>query len=273
MRRLASAAIGLARALRLTELLRLTVARLPRPAQLWIEDKRLNAMLRSGNAASLVPEAELERTYRRALTQLLERRGGEALGDYLEFGVYAGSSLACMDGALKELDVTGMRMFGFDSFEGLPAEASDDDGGHWRPGMYRSDLDSTHSYLSRRKVDWSRVTLVKGWFDETLTFDLVARHGIEKAGVIMIDCDIYSAASVALEFCAPIIRDEAIVFFDDWGPLAERDLGEKRAFDEFLREHPELGATEIESYGGDSKAFLIRRHLAGPGLGYLEASS
>lgn len=259
MRRLASAAIGLARALRLTELLRVVVARLPRRAQLWIEDKRLNAMLRSGNAASLVPEEDLRDAYRRVLGELIERHGEEALGDYLEFGVYAGSSLACMDGVLKELGLTGVRLFGFGSFEGLPAEASHDDGGHWRPRMYRSDLGATRSYLDRRGVDWGRVKLVKGWFDEVLTPDLVARHGIERASVIMVDCDIYSSAKVALRFCAPLIEDDAVVFFDDWTALAERDLGEKRAFDEFLAEHPHLRATEIESYGGESKAFLVSR--------------
>lgn len=260
MKRLTSALIGLARALRLTELLRVLVARLPRPAQVWIEDQRLNAMLRSGNPASLVPEAELRDAYRRALAELIERRGREGLGDYLEFGVYAGSSLACMERALKDLSLTSVRLFGFDSFEGLPAEATNDDGGHWRPGMYRSGLEATRSHLDGQGVDWGRVKLVKGWFDETLTPEFVARHRMEKASVIMVDCDIYSSARTALEFCAPLIRDEAIVFFDDWAPLAARNLGEKRAFDEFLGEHRDMRATDFENYGGESKAFVISRH-------------
>ena len=32
----------------------------------------------------------------------------------------------------------------------------------------------------------------------------------------MIDCDIYSSARTALDFCGPLIRDRAVLVFDDW---------------------------------------------------------
>ncbi len=67
----------------------------------------------------------------------------------------------------------------------------------------------------------------------------------------MIDCDFYSSAKEALNFCGPLIQDEVMIFFDDWDAgigLADRDLGEKAAFDEFLREHPDLSAQEFGTY-------------------------
>ena len=69
----------------------------------------------------------------------------------------------------------------------------------------------------------------------------------------MIDCDLYSSAKEALNFCGPLILDEAIIFFDDWaGPLetslADEQKGEKRAFDEFLQEHPQLKAVRFGTY-------------------------
>ena len=67
----------------------------------------------------------------------------------------------------------------------------------------------------------------------------------------MIDCDLYSSARQALSFCAPLIKDQVIIFFDDWGgggDLHEKNLGEKKAFDEFLQEHPEFKAKNFGSY-------------------------
>jgi len=57
----------------------------------------------------------------------------------------------------------------------------------------------------------------------------------------MIDCDLYSSAKQALDFCAPLIVGQTIIFFDDWGggtSLDKENLGEKRAFLEFLQANP-----------------------------------
>jgi O-methyltransferase len=111
--------------------------------------------------------------------------------------------------------------------------------------------------------------LVKGWFEKTLTPELRNDHELVKASTIMIYCDLYSSARTALEFSAPLIRDEAIIYFDDWdggSGLAERGEGEARAFREFLAAHPEFVVTEFDSYSHTemdpppiSKVFSVRR--------------
>jgi predicted O-methyltransferase YrrM len=240
--------VRLARALRLTRLLSL-VKYLPRPLRNWVAEQWRRYRLREGHSISLVAEEQLQAKYRDALLLLKEP------GDYLEFGVYAGASMNCMYRALTTLQMNDMRLFGFDSFKGLPSA-----GEHWSLGMYKSDLEITKANLERNGVDLGRVTLVKGWYKETLTAP--ENYGIHKAGVIMIDCDLYSSAKTALDFCAPIIQDEAVVFFDDWWPatLGAQNKGEKRAFDEFLQENPNLAATELESYRPESaKVFLVKR--------------
>lgn len=215
---------------------------------------------------TLVPTDELLRVDRRALAHL--RESAPPVGDYLEFGVFRGDSLLCMDRARREAGLS-FRLFGFDSFEGLPELAPEDESLGWTPGSFRSNYGSTRSRLTRKGIDWSRTVLVKGWFDETLTPDLRERHQLVKASAIMIDCDLYSSAKTALEFSAPLIRDEAIVFFDDWdggAGLAERGEGEAQAFQEFLAEHPEFEASEFDSYlhtevdpSPVSKVFSVRR--------------
>jgi len=211
-----------------------------------------------------VPEAALRGKYRAALSLLAEKHGRDQVGDYLEFGVYAGTTLSCMHEALVEEGLDHVRLFGFDSFEGLPKTTHEDDTarlGIWRPGDLEVPLELARANLTRRGVAWERVTLVKGWFDQTLTPELVEEHGIRKAGVIMIDSDLYSSARTALEFCAPFILDEAVLLFDDWGPDVDAaNLGERRAFEEFLARHPYFAATELETYQpGGAKVFLVSR--------------
>jgi predicted O-methyltransferase YrrM len=249
-----------AKALRLTKLLLLAMRHLPTGLSNWIEEQQYRLRLRAGHPVSLVPEKNLLAKYREALLLLTERRGASKLGDYLEFGVYAGASLRCMHLALADLRLDHVRLFGFDSFEGLPKAAKAEPA--WSPGMYKSDIELTEENLKLSGVDLNRITLVKGWFDETLTESERRRQGIRKASLIMIDCDLYSSARTALRFCAPLILDEAVIFFDDWWPatLGAQNLGEKRAFDEFLQENPHLTATELDSYYSDAaKVFLVSR--------------
>jgi O-methyltransferase len=236
------------------------IERLPDRARRWIErrGRHLFEDARRRSREPLVPERELESTYREALELLARKLGPDGVGDYLEFGVYVGTSLLCMDRASKALGLDSVRLFGFDSFEGLPDAAAEDHGG-WVPGQFRADLDFVREKLTRGGVDWSRTVLIPGWFEDTLRPGLAEQLGIEKAGVVMIDCDLYSSARTALDFCAPLIRTAAAVVFDDWnsGGLASRGLGERQAFDEFLAAHPTLAAEELPSYSENSKVFLV----------------
>jgi len=165
-------------------------------------------LLRVANTPDDVLEARLDE----ALQTLLRNGGADELGDYLEFGVSFGSSLACMYRVAQRRGIRRMRFFGFDSFEGLPDAARTDDGGYWSPGMFKSDIRMTRRFLAWAGIDCERdVTLVKGWFSETLNRDLLERHGLRKASVIMIDCDMYLSAKQAL----------------DWMILMKEELGER----------------------------------------------
>jgi O-methyltransferase len=224
----------------------------PRGLRSWVQLRKEHIRVAAGDR--LVPEVELELKYREALQYLIEKHGVRGIGDYVEFGVYHGASMACMYRASHSLGLDGMRLFGFDSFEGLPAAAAEpESGGVWSAGQFAIGERFARQFLTRAGVDWSRVTLVKGWFTDTLTQQLVREHHITKASVIMVDSDLYSSAKDALRFCAPLIRDEAIVFFDDWeaspdADLGDRNLGERRAYAEWLEQQPDLAADRFGSY-------------------------
>ena len=243
--------IRLSRAQPVHRAIKLLLDCFPTRARAWLRARRSAMAVAAGER--LVPEKELERKYEEALRFLANRHGADALGDYLEFGVFHGASLACMHRALKAGGFNHVRLFGFDSFAGLPAAADMEDDRTFRAGQFTADERFVRRLLTEQGLEWQRTVLVTGWFSDTLTEELAVRHRIAKASIIMVDCDIYSSAREALRFCAPLIRDETIIFFDDWmtGDLDAKNMGEKRAFDEFLRDNPQLTAEEFGRYVHD----------------------
>lgn len=208
----------------------------------------------------LVPEESLKATYAGAV-MLLRDRCGPQIGDYLEFGVCHGSSMSCMHDVLKATGTTGTRLFGFDSFEGLPPEADSQDGGFFSKGQFDSDINFTRNLLTRRGIDWTTTHLIQGWFAKTCVPETAERYGISKVGIVMIDCDIYSAAKEALDFVGPLLAKTSVVVFDDWnsGDLASQNLGEKKAFGEFLAENRHIHPHQLPPFYENSAVFMLIR--------------
>ena len=199
----------------------------------------------------LVDEKEIKAKFEKALLFLKkELHEEQSFGDYLEFGVSHGSSMLFMYQTLEKLKFNNVRLFGFDSFEGLPDEAEHDDDGLWTPGDYYAKERNVRSFLTKKGIDWSRVNLTKGWFKNTLNNSFIEKNNVKSAGVIMVDCDMYSSAKEALDFCVPLIKNKTIIFFDDWNSsnLAEKNLGEKKAFLEFLEENPQFESVDFDTY-------------------------
>lgn len=216
-------------------------------------NERIAALTMRNVHIPLVMVSELRPQYEKACNHLAELVGTAELGDYLEFGVSLGTSLQTMSSVLEQLALPRVRIFGFDSFEGLPASAAAE--GKWQPGEFASPLEQTRQFLDRHGVDWQRTHLIKGWFSDTLTDGTKDTHHIRKASLIMIDCDLYSSARESLDFCAPLIKDAAFIFFDDW--VDDPDFGERKAFDEFLAGNPHLSATNFGSYQPMGKIFIV----------------
>lgn len=253
--------VRVVRALRLGTVARALLNVTPRRFRQRMLTRLDRARVRRSYSVALVPADEFEQCCGRALDLLKEKVDGEQIGDYLEFGVCHGTSMLCMHRALGAASVTSMRLFGFDSFEGLPESAATDDGGLWKPGQFNSDYDYTRARLEQAGVDWDRTFLIQGWFSDSLTEEMRREHALERVSIIMVDCDMYLSAKEALSFCAPLIQDHAVVMFDDWGAfagrLAEHHQGERRAFEEFMRENAHLTAEELPSYHDRAKVFLV----------------
>ena len=210
---------------------------------------RLRWMLKARVGEVLTDASETGPQFRAAAEELRSRG---PLGDHLEFGVFQGTSLIAMRNILDQLGLQDVRSLGFDSFQGLPIGAEHEDGGAWREGDFACDLGLVRQRMAEAGVDEGRVSLVKGWFDDTLTDETKAGLGLRKASLIMIDADLYSSSKLALNFCADLIRDEAFIFFDDWhsdhGKLVANNLGQHKAFHEFMAENPALQHADRGDY-------------------------
>jgi hypothetical protein len=197
-----------------------------------------------------------------ALDRLLKLERAEQFGDYLEFGVSRGTSMACVYDVLQAKGLGDVRLVGFDSFQGLPPEAAEEG---WEPGAYFSTEAATRRYLTDHDVELDRITLVKGWFRDSLNQATKERAVLQKASLIMVDCDIYSATKKALTFVLPLVQDRAVIIFDDWGWRSDiGEIGQREAFQECIKDVGEFEVERLDGYIPQSRIFLLTRHRAAP---------
>jgi len=130
-----------------------------------------------------------------------------------EFGVFMGLSINHI------AKMTGQRVFGFDSFEGLPERWWDG----WKVGAFAVPK------LPRVRQN---VTLIKGWFNETLPGFLQENPG--DVGFLHVDSDLYSSAKTIFELLGPRLKPGAVIVFDEYFNYPEWEQGEHKAFTEFL---------------------------------------
>lgn len=187
---------------------------------------------------------------------LLEARG-HAIGDYVEFGVSRGDSMAAAFKAFEQAGLHEVRLIGFDSFKGLPPEVAQEG---WTPGDYHSSERAARRNLMQQGVDMARVRLVKGWFRDTANAATRARLRLDRASIILLDCDAYTPTKEALWFAADLIRNEAVLLFDDWGSrLGEGEIGQRESFAEWRAAFPRFEVEPLEPYHEGARVFLVTR--------------
>lgn len=188
-------------------------------------------------------------------------------GDYYEFGVFKGVSLArAIRSDLAWKKKTGRnhigRFIGFDSFEGLPVFVENDNlKGYevFRPGQFSdTSPEIVWAELQREGMPIENVSLVPGFYADSLiskqTQDLLEGA---RAAIAHIDCDLYSSAKQCLDFLSDRLADGAVILFDDWFCYRGRpDHGVNRAFEEWRRESS-FWISDYFNYSWAGRAFII----------------
>jgi hypothetical protein len=136
-------------------------------------------------------------------------------GLVLEFGVYTGTSINFLSKKLKNF-----KIYGFDSFDGLPE--------FWRDGFNKG----TFAMNNPPSVS-NNVTLVKGWFDESLPSFIESNPNFY-ISFLHIDCDLYSSTKSIFSFLENNITKGTVIVFDEYFNYPGWRHGEFKAFQEFI---------------------------------------
>jgi hypothetical protein len=189
-------------------------------------------------------------------------------GDYCEFGVYTGRSFVSAYRAIirkeraRGAGQTGARYFAFDSFEGLPKPGARDlVYSQFAEGGLAATEEEFVTNLSKRKVDLSKVQIVRGWYSEILKPELPEEIGLSKVAIAMIDCDLYESVVPVLGFLTDLLVDGAVLIFDDWYLFkGNPQLGVQKAFRNWCAENPEIQVSDFLHVSGSfQRAFIISR--------------
>lgn len=156
-------------------------------------------------------------------------------GLFLEFGVHTGGTIGII------ASNTPHKVYGFDSFDGLPEAWN-----NLPEGTFRCTLPEVPD----------NVELVVGMFQDTLK-PFLKKHK-EKIAFIHIDCDLYSSTKYIFDCIKHRLADDCIICFDeliDYGDNLWLDH-EYKAFNEFL-ENSKFKAECIGRYGPHRVAFRL----------------
>lgn len=140
-------------------------------------------------------------------------------GYLLEFGVGGGRSLSWLS-KIKD----GRRLFGFDSFEGLPED--------W---CMNSELTEPAGAFKYDPPTHKRAELCIGWFEYTIPAWKEEHPG--RISFLHIDSDLYSSCKTILTMLNDRICPQTIIVIDDmYGTETYRnwEQGEYKAFNEWI---------------------------------------
>jgi O-methyltransferase len=171
--------------------------------------------------------------YRHAL-ELLE----DVPGDIVECGVGRGKSLFML-AVLTERHRHPRRLWGFDSFQGLPEPSVFDEPDRAperiKAGMYAFSEDKVRSYLIDRGISEStlaeRFVFVEGYFPASFP-----KYTGDQIALLHLDVDLYQSFKDCLEWFEPRVAPGGVIAFDDY---RTKDWpGATRAIEEYYGGRP-----------------------------------
>ncbi|MBS0290286.1 MAG: class I SAM-dependent methyltransferase [Proteobacteria bacterium] len=143
-------------------------------------------------------------------------------GFYLEMGVGRGITINFLAALNPKIWV-----YGFDSFEGLPED--------WDRGNGVTPK-GTWAFKSTQTMPLvlNNVTLIKGWFKETLSQFKNTVLKNDPIALIHIDCDLYSSTAEIFKILGDNMVAGSILLFDEYYNYPAFKEHEYKAFNEFL---------------------------------------
>ena len=184
-------------------------------------------------------------------------------GIYLEFGVFTGSSFNFAMKANKKIEKifgkTDCEFIGFDSFKGFGKIKKEDENRSFGDRIFSVNQEKVLKNIEKCSKG-QKMRIIKGFYEDTIKNKTTQDLNIDKARVVMIDCDVKESARLALEFTKPAIQEGTIILFDDYVFFKGNiEKGEYGAFKDFQKKYPELLFRRIFDYGYGSRAFIAHK--------------
>tara|TARA_B100000963_G_C22615603_1_gene667170 strand:+ start:455 stop:1213 length:759 start_codon:yes stop_codon:yes gene_type:complete len=203
------------------------------------------------------------------------------IGDYVEFGVYQGSSMIdaietyneFKDWLINETSSDEMWrrnvavesdllknnsiFHGLDTFEGMPQ--NDEKHLAFKKGNFLSNFDEVKSKMDscikRLNKNYSYI-FYKGLFSSN-KLELKNKLGNRKISILNLDCDLYSSTIDALDIVKEHIDLGTVIFLDDYNSFsANNSKGQRKAFKEFSNE-TEFKIEPFFTYHYLGQSFLV----------------
>lgn len=181
-------------------------------------------------------------------------------GSYLEFGVFTGSSFNFAMKTNKKIEkIFGNKncnFFGFDSFKGFGEIKDTDDNPTFKSSLFAVDKNKVLKNIENNSRG-QNYKIIDGYFQETIRNKKTSDYNINKARVVMIDCDLKEATKLALDFIKPILQQGTIILFDDFNYFkGDITKGEYGAFEEFKEKNSNIMFRRIYDFGFSGRAFI-----------------
>ena len=160
-------------------------------------------------------------------------------GDFVECGVWRGGNLILYE-LLNQKYNLDKKVFGFDTFEGMPMPGEHD--------FKYNNLSAMDLYNRKVKIEnnWCKSTLdevkrniltecsnvnvklIKGKVENTL---LVKENIPDKISILRLDTDFYESTKIELEILFPKLEKNGVLIIDDYGSYK----GARKAVDEYFK--------------------------------------
>jgi len=169
-------------------------------------------------------------------------------GSFVECGVAMGGCLALMKYVADQ-----KKIFGFDSFEGMPNQTIEDGGVGNKYIGYKCSGDNGEKSVSETfdimNLSMQNILLIKGWFNETLSKN---KHLVGDISVLRVDGDWYESVKCCLDVLYSSVIIGGTIIIDDYDTFP----GCKKAVNEF-RTNNKI-TSKIEFFEGNSEICWIK---------------
>ena len=169
-------------------------------------------------------------------------------GDLVECGVWKGGNLILMQKILNRFKNQKTKIFGYDTFTGLPRPKSFDKPYHgkfktlsrWKKRKKEnyvnwcySGIDIVKKNILKNLGPKNNIKLIEGKVEQTL---LQKSNLPKKIALLRLDTDWYESTKIELEILYPLLSKGGILIIDDYGHW----LGSRKATDEYFKDQDAL---------------------------------